>query len=82
MPAVKESRRRKGRRSTAPALTNAAGTVVALMPHPERDAWTFMHRDGPAKLAARGSVTAMLAPSGGSRFFSAFAQALGVGTGR
>jgi phosphoribosylformylglycinamidine synthase I len=58
------------------ALTNAAGTVVAIMPHPERDAWTFMHRDGPAKLAARGATQAMLAPSGGSVFFRAFARAL------
>lgn len=57
-------------------LTNAAGTVVAIMPHPERDAWTFMHRDGPVKLAARGATAAMLAPSGGSVFFAAFARAL------
>ncbi len=57
-------------------LMNAAGTVVALMPHPERDGWTFMHRDGAAKLRARGDRAAMLAPSGGSVFFSAFAAAL------
>jgi phosphoribosylformylglycinamidine synthase I len=57
-------------------LVNAAGTVVALMPHPERDGWTFMHRDGPARLAARGDRPAMLAPSGGSAIFAAFAQAL------
>lgn len=61
------------------ALTNTAGTVIAIMPHPERDAWTFMHRDGPAKAAARGSMQAMLAPSGGSVFFTAFARALGAG---
>ena len=24
------------------------GNVLAIMPHPERDAWTFMHRDGDA----------------------------------
>jgi phosphoribosylformylglycinamidine synthase I len=73
-----------GRRVAAPqgsaldcaGLTNAAGTVVAIMPHPERDAWTFMHRDGAAKHAARGSARAMLAPSGGSAFFAAFASAL------
>ena len=58
-------------------LTNAAGTVLAIMPHPERDAWTFMQRDGAAKLGARGAAGAMLAPAGGSVFFSAFAQALG-----
>jgi len=57
-------------------LINAGGTVVALMPHPERDAWTFMHRDGDAKLRARGDRAAMLAPSGGSVIFAAFAHAL------
>ena len=60
------------------ALTNAAGTVLAIMPHPERDAWTFMHQDGAVKLRARGNTAAMLAPSGGSAFFRAFARALGV----
>jgi phosphoribosylformylglycinamidine synthase I len=73
-----------GRRVRAPqgsaldcaGLTNAAGTVVAIMPHPERDAWTFMHRDGAAKLSARGATQAMLAPSGGEVFFRAFADAL------
>jgi phosphoribosylformylglycinamidine synthase I len=64
------------------ALTNAAGTVVAIMPHPERDAWTFMHRDGTPKLSARGDTRAMLAPSGGSVFFEAFAWALGNGAVR
>jgi phosphoribosylformylglycinamidine synthase len=63
-------------------LANASGTVLAIMPHPERDAWTFMHRDGPAKLAARGSSEAMLAPSGASVFFAAFARALGGGAAR
>jgi phosphoribosylformylglycinamidine synthase len=57
------------------ALTNRAGTVVAIMPHPERDAWGFMHRDGAARAALRGSA-ALLAPSGGSVFFAAFAAAL------
>jgi phosphoribosylformylglycinamidine synthase len=57
-------------------LTNLAGNVLAIMPHPERDAWTFMHRDGDAaKAAARGNAQAMLAPSGGIRFFEAFAAA-------
>jgi phosphoribosylformylglycinamidine synthase I len=64
------------------ALTNTAGTVVAIMPHPERDAWTFMHRDGAAKLNARGAAREMLAPSGGSVFFAAFAQALRAGVTR
>ncbi|PZR58994.1 MAG: phosphoribosylformylglycinamidine synthase I [Candidatus Meridianibacter frigidus] len=33
----------------AAALTNSQGNVLAIMPHPERDAWTFNHpfsRDG------------------------------------
>jgi phosphoribosylformylglycinamidine synthase subunit PurQ / glutaminase len=60
-------------------LTNREGNVLAIMPHPERDAWTFMHRDGDAdKAAARGDAAAMLAPSGGSRFFAAFAAGLAL----
>jgi phosphoribosylformylglycinamidine synthase len=78
----------RGRRVPAPngsalnaaALTNRAGNVLAIMPHPERDAWTFMHRDGdPEKAAARGNTQAMLAPSGGMIFFAAFAAGLGIG---
>jgi phosphoribosylformylglycinamidine synthase I len=66
----------------AAALTNRAGNVLAIMPHPERDAWTFMHRDGdPAKAAARGNAQAMLAPSGGIAFFTAFAAALAATAG-
>lgn len=58
-------------------LTNREGTVLAIMPHPERDGWTFMHRDGDAlRSAARGNTQAMLAPSGGAIFFDAFARAL------
>ena len=61
----------------AAALTNRAGNVLAIMPHPERDAWTFMHRDGDAVTAnARGNARAMLAPSGGIRLFEAFAGGL------
>jgi phosphoribosylformylglycinamidine synthase subunit PurQ / glutaminase len=63
-------------------LTNRDGNVLAIMPHPERDAWTFMHRDGDrAKAAARGTTRAMLAPSGGSVFFDAFALALSTAAG-
>ena len=59
------------------ALTNRDGNVLAIMPHPERDAWTFMHRAGDArKAAARGNAAAMLAPSGGIVFFEAFAASL------
>lgn len=58
-------------------LTNRDGNVLAIMPHPERDGWTFMHRDGDAaKAAARGDAQAMLAPTGGAVFFQAFAAAL------
>jgi phosphoribosylformylglycinamidine synthase subunit PurQ / glutaminase len=57
-------------------LTNVAGNVLALMPHPERDAWTFMHRDGPERERARGSRAAMLAPSGGIALFAGLAAAL------
>jgi phosphoribosylformylglycinamidine (FGAM) synthase-like amidotransferase family enzyme len=64
------------------ALTNAAGTALAIMPHPERDAWTFMQRDGAVKAAARGDAQAMLAPAGGIAFFAAFARALGAGAAR
>jgi phosphoribosylformylglycinamidine synthase len=59
------------------ALTNQTGTALAIMPHPERDAWTFMQRDGAARDAARGDARAMLAPVGGIAFFAAFARALG-----
>ena len=57
------------------ALTNRSGNVLAIMPHPERDAWTFQHVDG-AREAARGDASGMLRPSGGIRFFEYFARAL------
>jgi phosphoribosylformylglycinamidine synthase I len=60
----------------AAGLTNVAGNVLALMPHPERDAWTFMHRDGPERERARGDTAAMLAPSGGIAVFAGLAAAL------
>jgi len=50
-------------------LCNREGNVLALMPHPERDAWTFNHPD-----RRRGG--AMLAPSGGAVFFRSFVEAL------
>jgi len=56
-------------------LVNREGNVLAIMPHPERDAWTFNHLDG-TRDAARGDARAMLAPSGGIRFFEYFARAL------
>lgn len=63
-------------------LTNRAGNVLAIMPHPERDAWTFNHRDGdPDRTAARGNAAAMLRPSGGAIFFRAFAGALAATVG-
>ncbi len=60
----------------AAGLTNVAGNVLAVMPHPERDAWTFMHREGPERAAARGDAEAMLAPSGGIALFAGLAEAL------
>jgi len=53
----------------AAALTNREGNVLAIMPHPERDAWGFNHPD-----RARG--TDMLSPSGGFTLFESFAKAL------
>ena len=50
-------------------LVNRAGNVLALMPHPERDAWTFNHPD-----KRRGD--AMLAPSGGAVLFRSFVEAV------
>lgn len=59
-------------------LTNRAGNVLAIMPHPERDAWTFQHVDG-TREAARGDASGMLTPSGGIRLFTYFARALQTG---
>jgi phosphoribosylformylglycinamidine synthase len=61
----------------AAGLINGPGNVLALMPHPERDAWGFMH-GGPAREAVRGDAAAMLAPSGGIALFRGLARALGV----
>lgn len=54
----------------AAALVNRAGNVLAIMPHPERDAWTYQHLDASRDRAR------MLAPSGGIRFFEHFARAV------
>ncbi len=59
----------------AAALVNGRGNVLAIMPHPERDAWTFMHHDA-SREAARGDAAAMLAPSGGIALFVGLARAL------
>lgn len=50
-------------------LTNREGNVLAIMPHPERDAWNYNHPDR----RQRGDI---LAPSGGVTLFAAFAEAL------
>ncbi|HEY8312542.1 MAG TPA: phosphoribosylformylglycinamidine synthase I [Candidatus Baltobacteraceae bacterium] len=50
-------------------LVNAAGNVLAIMPHPERDAWNFNHLD-------RREDGDVLAPSGGAALFRSFAEAL------
>lgn len=59
----------------AAALINDRGNVLALMPHAERDAFTFMHHDG-ARERAAGDASAMLAPSGGIALFVGLAKAL------
>ena len=59
----------------AAAVVNERGNVLAIMPHPERDAWTFMHHDA-SREAARGDARAMLAPSGGIALFEGLAAAL------
>ncbi|HTZ55434.1 MAG TPA: phosphoribosylformylglycinamidine synthase I [Candidatus Acidoferrum sp.] len=50
-------------------LINHNGNILALMPHPERDAWTFNHPD-----KRRGDD--MLATSGGAVLFRSFVEAL------
>jgi phosphoribosylformylglycinamidine synthase len=55
---------------SAAALVNQAGNVLAIMPHPERDAWNYQHLDASRERAR------MLAPSGGIHFFEHFARAV------
>src|ERR1700676_447886 len=59
----------------AAGLVNASGNVLALMPHPERDAWTFNHHDD-SRERASGDANARRAPSGGIAFFESLAKAL------
>ena len=59
----------------AAALVNTAGNVLAIMPHAERDAWTYMHDDA-TRESARGDAGAMLAASGGIALFEGLAGAL------
>jgi phosphoribosylformylglycinamidine synthase I len=49
----------------AAALVNAAGNVLAIMPHPERDAWGFNHPEWRGRAG-------ILEPSGGAVFFRSF----------
>jgi phosphoribosylformylglycinamidine synthase len=58
-------------------LVNDRGNVLALMPHPERDAWGYMHV-GREREALRGDERGMLAPSGGIALFASLARAMGV----
>jgi len=62
----------------AAGVVNRAGNVLAIMPHPERDAWTFQHRSDPARRAAVRNPDAFLAPSGGIALIRGLAGALGV----
>jgi phosphoribosylformylglycinamidine synthase len=50
-------------------LVNRGGNVLAIMPHPERDAWNFNHLD-------RREGENALAPSGGAILFRSFVSAL------
>jgi phosphoribosylformylglycinamidine synthase len=56
-------------------LVNREGNVLAIMPHPERDAWTYQHLDA-SRDTARNDTRAMLAPSGGIKLFEHFARAV------
>jgi phosphoribosylformylglycinamidine synthase I len=53
----------------AAGLVNREGNVLALMPHPERDGWTFNHPD-------RRRGEGMLDPSGGAMLFRSFVDAV------
>jgi len=53
----------------AAGLVNQEGNVLAIMPHPERDAWNYNHPD-------RREGADPLAPSGGVELFRSFAEAL------
>jgi phosphoribosylformylglycinamidine synthase len=57
-------------------LVNAAGNVLALMPHPERICWGYQQQDGDGFETIRRDPAAALAPAGGSVFFGALAAAL------
>jgi len=50
-------------------LVNREGNVLAIMPHPERDAWNFNHLD-------RAEGKDPLAPSGGAVLFRSFVAAV------
>lgn len=56
----------------AAGLVNDVGNVLAIMPHPERDAWAFMHRESAQR--ARNAADA-LKPAGGAALFVSFAKA-------
>lgn len=58
------------------ALTNAEGNVIAIMPHPERDAWRFMQSESDGTASPSADAQEILRPSGGIAFFEAFARAL------
>jgi phosphoribosylformylglycinamidine (FGAM) synthase-like amidotransferase family enzyme len=50
-------------------LINRDGNVLAIMPHPERDAWNFQHLD-------EAGDEDPLALSGGAALFAGFVQAV------
>jgi len=74
--AVDEAAIPNGSALGAAALTNRAGNVLAIMPHPERDAWTFNHPDSTFGERSFGHQSKAMAPSGGSVLFESFAKAV------
>ncbi len=63
----------------AAAITNEAGNVLAIMPHPERSNVLFQQVWSPQRRAAWGNREQILSPAGGHAFFTAFAAALKQG---
>jgi phosphoribosylformylglycinamidine synthase len=59
----------------AAALVNDRGNVLAIMPHAERDAWTYMDT-GVVRERARGDWPSTLEPTGGIALFLGLARAL------
>jgi phosphoribosylformylglycinamidine synthase len=55
-------------------LVNRDGNILAIMPHPERDAWNFNHLE-------RSEGDDVLAPSGGAMLLRSFVEAVSSASG-